>query len=38
MAHREQDPQPHRAKSATIGFVVALAVVLAIVFAYFMLR
>jgi tetrahydromethanopterin S-methyltransferase subunit F len=37
MAHREPDPQPSRARGATIGFVVAIVIVLAIVLAYFLL-
>jgi hypothetical protein len=37
MAHREPDPQPGRAKGATIGFVAAIVIVLAIVFAYLLL-
>jgi hypothetical protein len=38
MAHREPEPQPNRAKSATVGFVVAIAVVMAVVLAYLLLR
>lgn len=38
MAHREQEPQPDRARTATIGFVVAFIIVLAVVLAYLLLR
>jgi tetrahydromethanopterin S-methyltransferase subunit F len=38
MAHREPEPQPNRARGATIGFVVAILIVLAIVLAFFFLR
>lgn len=38
MAHREPEPQPDRAKSATIGFVVAIVIVMAIILAYFLLK
>lgn len=37
MAHREPEPQPDRAKNATVGFVVAVMLVLAIVLAYLLL-
>jgi hypothetical protein len=38
MAHREPEPQPNRAKSATIGFTVAILIILAIVLAYLLMR
>jgi hypothetical protein len=38
MAHREPEPQSNRAKSATVGFVVAIVIVLAILLAYLLLR
>lgn len=38
MAHREQEPQPGRARTATIGFVAAFVVILAIVLAYLLLK
>ena len=38
MAHREPEPHGNRARTATIGFVAALVIVLAIVLAYLLLR
>jgi hypothetical protein len=37
MVHREPEPQPGRAKNATVGFVVAVLLVVAIVLAYLLL-
>jgi tetrahydromethanopterin S-methyltransferase subunit F len=37
MAHREPEPQSSRARGATIGFVIAIVIVLAVVLAFFLL-
>ncbi len=38
MAHREPEPQPNRARNATIGFVIAILIIMAIVLAYLLLN
>jgi hypothetical protein len=38
MAHREPEPHANRARTATVAFVAALVIVLAIVLAYLLLK